>query len=58
VHCFVRPVYQEIPWWLVTTERLRKEARIRAFVVNVAGFYRNEVLKLEKAHGWRVFSGV
>ena len=38
VKCFVPPVIQEIPVWLVTTERLRKEPRIRALMDFLAGY--------------------
>lgn len=38
VRCFVPPVTQETGLWLVTTERLQKEPRIRAFVDFLAGY--------------------
>lgn len=38
VRCFVPPVTQEFPLWLVTTERLRKEPRIRALLDFLAGY--------------------
>ncbi len=38
VRCFVPPVTQEIPLWLVTTERLRKEPRVRALMDFLAGY--------------------
>lgn len=38
VLCFVPPVTLERPLWLVTTERLRSEPRVRAFVDFLAGY--------------------
>jgi hypothetical protein len=38
LHCFVPPVRSEAPVWLVTTESLQKEPRIRAFVDYLAGY--------------------
>jgi len=38
VRCFVPPVIQEIPVWLITAERLRKEPRIRALMDFLAGY--------------------
>lgn len=36
--CFVPPVIQEAPVWLITTEHMRNESRIRAFVDYLAGY--------------------
>lgn len=38
VLCFVPPMTQEVPLWPVTTESLRSEPRIRAFVDFPAGY--------------------
>ncbi|MBC2834038.1 LysR family transcriptional regulator [Paragemmobacter straminiformis] len=38
VRCFVPPVTETTPLWIVTTERLRHEPRIRAFVDFLAGY--------------------
>jgi DNA-binding transcriptional LysR family regulator len=54
LHCFVPPVRSEAPVWLVTTENLQKEPRIRAFVDYLAGYlaqgrYRRIALDPDKA---------
>lgn len=54
VRCFVSPVTNEAPVWLITTESLQKEPRIRAFVDYLAGYlaqgrYRNLALDPENA---------
>lgn len=46
VHCFNPPFRQELPIWLVTTEHLQREPRVRTFVDFLAGYmvqgrYRN-----------------
>jgi DNA-binding transcriptional LysR family regulator len=38
IHCFVPPVGFEAPAWLITTEKLRQEPRIRAFLDFLAGY--------------------
>ncbi len=38
VRCFVPPVAFEAPVWLITTEKLRQESRIRAFLDFLAGY--------------------
>ncbi len=38
IRCFVPPVTMDVPLWLLTTERLRKEPRIRALLDFLAGY--------------------
>ena len=38
IRCFVPPVTMEVPVWLLTTERLAKEPRIRALLDFLAGY--------------------
>jgi DNA-binding transcriptional LysR family regulator len=56
LHCFAPPVKSEAPVWLITTESLRHEPRIRAFVDFLAGYlaqgrYRSIALNPDNAHG-------
>ncbi len=38
IHCFNPPFRQEVPIWLVTTEHLQREPRVRTFVDYLAGY--------------------
>ena len=38
IRCFVPPVTMDVPLWLLTTERLRKEPRIRALLDFLVGY--------------------